>query len=258
MKVNEILAKYDEQVRRNVISEPGIEVERSDCSVRMSGLWNLVLYSKLTASSADREIESQKRHFECRGEKVEWKLYGHDKPADLPDRLRQAGFQSESTERFLVLDLHKNLPNAKPPANTRFERMNDERGLNDLAEVGKSAFGEDYSSMNNKFLARIPLRTVSFFVAYRDQQPVCGGRLETPPNSEFAGLYGGGTVPEYRHQGIYRSLVAIRAKEALELGYRFLTVDAADSSFPILERMGFVEITTVCGWVYKPDSSFSE
>ena len=114
------------------------------------------------------------------------------------------------------------------------------------------AFGVDYSSMNEEFLARLPLGTVTFYVVYAGTEPVCAGRLETPPNSEFAGLYGGGTAPEYRHQGIYRSLVGARAREARRRGYRFLSVDAADESRPILERLGFVPLTTIRCWMWKP------
>jgi hypothetical protein len=227
-------------------------VERTEQAVRISGLWNCILYSQLTEASADREIAAQKSHFETLGEKVEWKLYGHDKPADLPERLQRTGFQAESIETFLVLDLHGGIPGVEPPADVRFERVTDERGLADLAAVGLRAFGEDYSSMNDEFLARIPLGTVSFYVAYKDGEPVCGGRLEMPASSEFAGIYGGGTVPEFRHQGIYRNLVAVRAKQAVDRGYRFLAVDAADTSLPILKRLGFVVVTTVCAWVWRP------
>ena len=34
--------------------------------------------------------------------------------------------------------------------------------------------------------------------------------------------------------------------------YRYLTVDARDTSRPILERLGFIELTTVTGWTLAP------
>jgi GNAT superfamily N-acetyltransferase len=47
-----------------------------------------------------------------------------------------------------------------------------------------------------------------------------------------------------RGRGIHRSLVHARAREALRLGYTYLTVDAMETSRPILESLGFVPMTT--------------
>lgn len=64
----------------------------------------------------------------------------------------------------------------------------------------------------------------------------------------FAGLYSGGTIPEYRSRGAYRALVAARAAVARRRGYRFLIVDARETSRPILQRLGFEPLATVRGW----------
>ncbi len=74
------------------------------------------------------------------------------------------------------------------------------------------------------------------------ERPIAAGRLELPPSGEFAGLWGGGTVPDWRHRGVFRSLVAYRAAIARDRGFRYLQVDAAEASRPILERLGFVEL----------------
>jgi predicted acetyltransferase len=78
--------------------------------------------------------------------------------------------------------------------------------------------------------------------------PASAGRLDLPPEGDFAGLFGGGTVPEFRHRGVYRALVAERVRVARERGYRFAYVEAAPTSRPILERLGFVRLTSVQGW----------
>jgi hypothetical protein len=38
----------------------------------------------------------------------------------------------------------------------------------------------------------------------------------------------------------------------LELGYRYLQVDASDDSSPILQRLGFVAVTTTTPYVFTP------
>jgi hypothetical protein len=40
--------------------------------------------------------------------------------------------------------------------------------------------------------------------------------------TEFATLWGGGTLPAWRSRGIYRAIVAYRANLALRRGFRYL------------------------------------
>jgi GNAT superfamily N-acetyltransferase len=87
-------------------------------------------------------------------------------------------------------------------------------------------------------------------VAMAGDQPVCSARIESCDGTDFAGLWGGGTLPQWRGRGIYRALVAYRARLAAARGYRYLQVDASPASRPILERLGFacVALTTPYTW----------
>ena len=76
-------------------------------------------------------------------------------------------------------------------------------------------------------------------------------QARSAPGRAFAGLYGGSTVPEYQGRGVYRALVAARAAEARRWGHRYLTVDARESSRPILQRLGFQPLTSISDWVLK-------
>jgi hypothetical protein len=81
-------------------------------------------------------------------------------------------------------------------------------------------------------------------------EPVSIGRLYTHPDSAFGGLYGGGTLAAFRGRGFYRATVAARARDARELGARYLLVDALPTSRPILESLGFQHLTDTwpCEW----------
>ena len=250
--IAEILARYDDQARAHIAAEPGIHIERSAGTVRMTGLWDLVIYSQLTQATADAAIKLEKARPLAPGRKLEWKVYGHDEPTDLDLRLQKAGFAPDAPETLVVFDLGGELPGTEPPDGVVIRRVTDWSGLSDVVAVGIQAFGEDYSRMNDEFIARVEYGTVLFYVAYVDGKPVGAARLEMPRSGEFAGLFGGGTVPEQRSRGIYRALVAARAADARERGYRYLSVDARATSLPILRRMGFVPLTTVTSWTWQP------
>ena len=68
--------------------------------------------------------------------------------------------------------------------------------------------------------------------------------------TDFASLWGGGTLPEWRGRGIFRALVARRAALAAARGYRCLQVDALPTSEPILARLGFVRLATTTPYTH--------
>jgi len=81
---------------------------------------------------------------------------------------------------------------------------------------------------------------------------VSAGWLRFQPGTQFAGLWGGGTLSEWRGHGIYRALVARRAQLAAARGFRYLQVDASSNSAPILHRLGFQPIATTTPYVWTP------
>jgi len=89
-------------------------------------------------------------------------------------------------------------------------------------------------------------------VAMAGDQPVSAARIEFIPGTDFAGLWGGGTVPAWRGKGIFRALVAYRAGLAAAAGYRYLQVDALPTSRPILERLGFQVVARTTPYVFTP------
>jgi len=249
---NALLERFDAQIRRGILAEPGYRVERTSRVVRIIGAWNCVLYADLDQETAASEVASQVDCFRARGEPLQWKVYGHDEPRTLVRHLYAAGFSVAATETLMALDLAQHALDSAVPHDIVVRRLTDADELSDVATVAEAAFGESIASLLEEFEARLPLGTLAFYLAYHDGVPVAAGRLELPRGADFAGLYGGGTVPEYRHRGIYRGLVAARAQEAQTRGYRYLNVEAADSSRPILERLGFVALSEVSTWYWQP------
>lgn len=251
---------FDRQLRLGARPDgPGARVERDGPVVRQTGPahgWNGVLWSGLDAADAgdaDAAIAAQIRHYEAAGRSFEWKLYGHDGPADLAARLLAAGFVPDEPETLMVaettaLPAHEGLPDG-----VELHAVTDEAGVRMVVEVHDRAFGTDSSALGRRLLDQLADApgTVAAVVALADGAPVSAARLELPPDTDFAGLYGGGTVEAWRGRGLYRALVAHRARIAAARGHRYLQVDAADTSRPILARLGFAELTTTTPYTYE-------
>ena len=123
---------------------------------------------------------------------------------------------------------------APPPADVELRVATDE-----FDELAARVFGRRFA---------LPEKAMAV-VAVADGRPVSGGRVDFEDGVEFAGIFGGITLPEYRGRGLYRATVAKRAELARERGYRWLYSDALPTSRPILERLGFVPLTTTTPFV---------
>jgi hypothetical protein len=255
-----VLALFDRDMREGARPDaPGARIERADGVVRQIGAgsgWTGILWSDLgeTGADADAAIEAQMRYFAGLGRAFEWKLYGHDHPVDLGRRLRTAGFTPEPEETLMVAEFGALRLDADVPEGVRLLPVTDEAGVGMVADVHAQAFGRDGSRLRRQLLARLAADpgTVVAVVALAGERPVSAARMEMVPGTRFAGLWGGGTVEGWRDQGIYRALVAHRARVAAEHGYRYLQVDATAQSRPILERLGFHALTTTTPYLSPP------
>lgn len=143
---------------------------------------------------------------------------------------------------------------AEPPAGIRILPVTDAAGVDLMAEAHEQAFGTDSTRLRHRVLARLAAApdTLVAVVAVAGDLPVSSARMELVPGTPFAGLWGGGTVEGWRGRGIYRALIAHRARVAADRGYRYLQVDASADSRPILERLGFAALSTTTPYVYAP------
>ncbi|MFJ4979313.1 GNAT family N-acetyltransferase [Streptomyces coeruleorubidus] len=253
-----LLALFDRELRERARPDgPGVRVERTGGVVRrVAGGqgWNGVVWSALDEAEADAAIAGQVAHYTGLGLEFEWKLYGHDRPADLGQRLRAAGFRPEPEETLMIGEIGELVLDAEPPPGVRLEPVTGPTGVGLVADVHEKAFGTDSSRLRDELVAQLSADpdTVVAVVAMAGDEPVSAARMELVPGTRFAGLWGGGTVESWRGRGIYRALVTHRAHVAAERGYRYLQVDASNQSRPILERLGFTPLTTTTPYVYTP------
>jgi GNAT superfamily N-acetyltransferase len=210
VKATEILSHFDEQMRRKAAPD----------SLFVSDNWSAVLWRP-----DDGVVEPLVARMRDLPGYVEWKYYSHDGP-ELRARLVAAGLEPDDEETVVVAEA-ASIPS--PPEDVELRIVDEE-----FVDLAASVFGDRFD---------LPEKAVAV-VAVVDGQPVSGGRIDFEDGVEFAGLFGGITLPEYRGRGLYRATVASRAELARERGYRWLYSDALPTSRPILERLGFVPITT--------------
>ncbi|MFJ6433480.1 GNAT family N-acetyltransferase [Streptomyces sp. NPDC091416] len=259
----ELLAVFDREMREGARPDgPGVRVERGDGFVRQVGTetdWNGVVWSSpdLDAARADAAIAAQVAHCSARGYgEFEWKLYSHDRPADLGARLLAAGFVPEEPETLLVAPVAGQPTAVRLPEGVQLRTVRDEADVDLMARAHEQAFGTDGSRLRRQVLARLAEDPDDFVavLAMAGDEPVSSARMELYPGTGFAGLWGGGTVEAWRGRGVYRALIAFRARIAAERGYRYLQVDATEDSRPILQRLGFTALGTTTPYVYRPSS----
>ncbi|MGW4197969.1 GNAT family N-acetyltransferase [Streptomyces sp. NPDC005004] len=256
--INELRTAYDTQLRG--VTPPGdsARVEKDGPVTRVVG-WHRGFVTGprdlgVHGAELDALIARQRDFYAARGEAVEWKTRGHDLPADLTDRLTAAGFVAEESETVLIgrsTDL-----GARPvlPEGVTLRRVTARSDLRRVAVMESTVWGDDWSWLADDLAARIenaPENTV-VLVAEAGTEVVCAAWTVFTDGSDFAGLWGGSTLKEWRGQGIYRAMVAHRARLAAARDVPYLHVDASADSAPILTRLGLHAVTTTTPYVWSP------
>jgi ribosomal protein S18 acetylase RimI-like enzyme len=236
------------EVERQVSGQVIRNVNHKDCV-------GFIAYSKMDAGSADEQIEAQLSFFRSLGYEFEWKVFDHDTPPDLCQRLAALGFEIEDREALMVLDT-EDAPDFFASVDTSVvQRLSDPGEIAGIIQMEDEVWGYSHERLGQwlaRDMAENPDR-LSIYTAQSDGRIVSAAWVYFHPPTRFASLWGGSTLPAYRKRGYYTALLVARAREARERGFRFLYVDASPMSRPILEKHGFVclSYSTPCKW--KPD-----
>jgi GNAT superfamily N-acetyltransferase len=257
-----LLELYDAQLRAHV-HEPlpeAIHVDWDGPLMRVTGFGDrgFIGYRDLgglEGEALDELIARQIRFFSERGQGFEWKLHGHDLPADLPQRLRAAGFEPEETETVVIADVADLSVEAALPDGVSIQEIVERRDFGRIAELEQAVWDEEQGWVDDLADEReADPDGLRVFVADAKGLTVSAGWVRFPSGTEFATLWGGATLAEWRGRGIYRALVARRAELAAERGCRYVEVDASDDSRPILQRLGFRAVTSTTPYIWSPRS----
>lgn len=241
----EMLAIFDREVRR----------ECEWTRMRRDVLPNLVRYvetdnpngggfiswSAFTEKTVDAAIEEQMAFYGSIHLELEWKVYTHDQPADLDDRLIAHGFKPEDPDALMVAGMDDLPADYWTMDVSAVSRITTPEGVDEIVRMESEVWTRDISGFARgmKYDLEHHPDHLSVFAVWQDGRIVSAAWTHYLVSTSFATLWGGSTLKEYRKKGYYTALLAVRAREARERGFRFLQVDASPDSQPILAKHGF-------------------
>ena len=208
-----LLQAYDSQLRARAGDRlpEGVTVERDGPVVRLLGFpsagssctptWT---GSRARARRADRPSGARVRRAQ---RAPQWKLHGHDLPADLPERLRAAGFVPEEQETVVIAPVPEIAGEPQLPTGVSLREVTAREDLERIAAARARGLGRRpqlaADMLEGEVLADPDALTV--LVAEAGETVVCAAWIRYERGTEFATLWGGATLPEWRRRGIYRA-----------------------------------------------------
>jgi hypothetical protein len=261
MTVGALLTAYDEHMRGVEPTLPaGVGCERDGPLLRVTGGYRGYISGPrgagVSGAELDRLIARQRDYFAARGEAVGWPVRAHDRPADLTERLRAAGFVPEETDTVLIGFAAELATGPALPDGVALRWVTADADMRRIAAMQSAVWGQDWSWLGENLIGRIAVAPddIAVVVAEAGGDVVSTAWLAffEPGADSFARMLGGSTLPQWRGRGIYRALVAVRARCAAARGVKYLQVDASDDSAPILRRLGFHAVTTTTTYVWRP------
>jgi hypothetical protein len=186
-----------------------------------------------------------------RDQPFEWRVYEHDQPPDLVQRLEAQGLKAGGWEPLLVLEVDAAPEALLRPVTAEVRRLTRREDLEDVIGVEQQVWGGSFAWMRQRLGDHLDVPGyLSVYAAYVDGAAASVGWTYFNPLSQFAGLFGGSTLAVQRGRGLYTALLAARVQEARRRGVRFLLIEPSAMSEPIVSRYGFKLLvrSNSCEW----------
>ncbi|MDP9094547.1 MAG: GNAT family N-acetyltransferase [Actinomycetota bacterium] len=249
----QFLRAYDQQLRTDAETQGADSVTRLGPLrlVKFAGGRGFVTYQNLLGADAAtiaRLVADAVAHYreDPAISRVEWKTRAHDRAPGLHEALVAHGFEPDDPESIMIGEARLLAVDVPPPEGVRVRLVSQEADVFAMSAMQSAVFGDDASAdMVRALVRRLALGDgLQLWIAEAAGEVVGAGRMEPVGGTDFAGLWGGATLPRWRGKGIYRALVAIRAKSAVALGKTLIHSDSTEYSRPILERTGLAKVST--------------
>lgn len=254
MNTDNLLVQYDKDLRlRIAYPEARKEITKDVVRIiRKAPGMNVVSFTFANENKLHDVIHREVEYLTPLDQPFTWKVYDHDLLPSLKDKLESHGFApDEDPAKVMVFDVQDTSSRLFQPVTADIRRIHDVDGLKDVVEVLDKVWGGHNTWVYDRLGGHLKIRNyLSVYVAYIEDQPASIAWTYFP-RGKFATLFAGSTLPEYRRQGLYTSLLATRVQEIHKRGYHYAVVETGEMSGPIVEKHGFRHLTTVHDFEWK-------
>ncbi len=254
-----LLALYDDTMRRNVrIAGCAREITTTVTrSTTITGSQRYLMWHDFAPSDAATAVDEELHAVQGRARVLMWKLYAHDVAHDaLRDALLARGFSENDASTLMVVSvatladsLTKAAAATTDSATLTARQLTTAKHLDAYQEIWDDVWPDAPNSRYvNDYRTLIEHNEpgVLFYAGFTfNDEPVTSGYMFHHPGNAIALLCGGTTKAPWRRQHAYTRMLAVRAQAALERGASYLAVEASPESKPILERLGFMPLSTL-------------
>jgi GNAT superfamily N-acetyltransferase len=199
------------------------------------------------------DLIARQRNFDPDAQTVTWRTWRPDRPLELTVELVDAGFVAErSYDLYFGLAQEVAAHNKDLPDKVSARQVTDSVDIQRVVDM-LVGMGEAEPSLGPDLSQRVERNGTVVLAAEAEGEPVAAAWLEWTEGTEFAGLWGAGTVSRWRNQGIQSSLIARRAEIAAARGVKYLyTETCSDGSRRNLRRTKFTFGTITTAYVWTP------
>jgi hypothetical protein len=219
---------------------------------------NFVGGIRWSSEEADTRIEETIAYHRERNIGFQWVVSPYDAPSDLTERLEKHGLVlagDAATMGRSGLDNLEDIP-TNPDLQVDIWKGDDDKLVGSVAYILKVCFNWSQEQVDQRMPGLVErVRDERFrereinYLGSLNGQPVALGRLEL--KSGVAYLGGAATLPGFRGQKVYSTLLRRRMEAAHARGYHLAAINAEPMSRRIVKQYGFKEYARmyIYGWM---------
>lgn len=212
---------------------------------------NWIDHYRFSMEDAHDFVAAQVEAYSEIGHQFRWKVYDHDQPEALPEILLKRGFTPGHTSSLMVMrseSCAQQCDAKLDPVAYSVDRVSDPDKLEPSLRPVWDDWADDLLGAIASELAELG-EHMAVYVVRVDGAPASAGLIRYDRDFVFGGLFAGRTVPSLRGRGLYRAVLSARAKHAINMGAPYLYIEAGEMSRPIVEKLGFREISQITNYV---------
>jgi GNAT superfamily N-acetyltransferase len=241
---------------------PGGEIYRDAELVRFStrrSFFNGVHHARFASDEkayVDAKIAETLAYFKARELSCIWVIGPSVRPADLATRLLEHGLTFLNEAPALVLDLSAAEEDAPALEGLVIQEASNTEELRPLVELETQCFDVSEEVAHYYYDTYVATGFGSgqawhHYIGMLHGRPVAMAALLL--HAGVAGIYGVGTIPEARRQGIGTTLVRHAMHEARAAGYRVALLTPTDMSLRIYQWLGFQQHCAFQFYLWRPE-----